>query len=132
MLAYDYPLLGLFWTMLFWFMWIAWIVLVFHVIGDIFRNQDMGGFAKGLWTLLVIVLPWFGVLLYLIVNGSSMRQRDVDEAKAQEDAFAAYVRSVGTNGSTSSADELAKLADLRNQGVITDAEFDRKKAGLLA
>ena len=72
MLAYDYPMLGLFWTMMWWFLWIAWIVLVFRVIADIFRSHDMGGFAKALWAIFVIVVPWLGVFVYLIARGESM------------------------------------------------------------
>ncbi len=68
MLSYDYPLLDLFWTMMWWFLWIAWIVVLFRVIADIFRSRDLGGWAKGLWTIFVIVLPWIGVLVYLIAG----------------------------------------------------------------
>ena len=72
MLAYDYPLLGLFWTMVFWFLWFAWIMLLFRVIADIFRSHDMGGVAKALWSIFVILVPWLGVLVYLIARGKSM------------------------------------------------------------
>ena len=121
-LAYDYPLLGMFWTFLLFFIWIAWIVVLFRVIFDIFRSKDLGGFAKALWVIFVILLPFLGVLVYLIARGHSMTERDYQEAKSQEQAFQAYVRSAaGTGGG--SADELTKLADLRDKGVITDAEF---------
>ena len=132
MFAYDYPLLGVFWTMLFWFLWLAWIVLIFQVITDIFRSDDMGGFAKALWTLAVIVLPWLGVLVYLIARGGSMRDRHYQRAQASEDAFRSYVQGVAGNGSSGTAAELAKLADLREQGVLSDEEFDQQKARLLA
>ena len=131
MLAYDYPLLGMFWTFLWFFLWIAWIVVLFRVIFDIFRSKDMGGFAKALWVIFVIFLPFLGVLVYLIARGHSMAERDLQEAQAQEQAFQAYVRqAAGSSGG--SADELTKLADLRDQGVITDAEFQAQKAKLLA
>ena len=76
MLAYDYPILGLFWTMLIFFLWFAWIMLVFRVIIDVFRS-DMGGMSKALWAIFVIVIPWLGVLIYLIANGDKMTQRDI-------------------------------------------------------
>ena len=130
-LAYDYPLLGMFWTFLVFFIWIAWIVVLFRVIFDIFRSKDLGGFAKALWVIFVIFLPFLGVLVYLIARGHSMTERDLQEAQAQEQAFQAYVRSAAGSGG-GSADELTKLADLRDKGVITDAEFQAQKAKLLA
>jgi hypothetical protein len=132
MLAYDYPLLGLFWTMMFWFLWIAWIVLLVRVISDIFRNRDMGGVGKAIWTLFVIVIPWLGVLVYLIAHGGSMRERDVEHAQARDEAFRSYVQDAAGNGAASTAEEIGRLADLQAQGVITDAEFAQQKAKLLA
>jgi hypothetical protein len=132
MLAYDYPLLGVFWTMLWWFLLFAWIVLLFRVISDIFRSRDMGGFGKALWSIFVIVVPWLGVLAYLIVRGRDMSERDFEHARAQDAAFRSYVQeAAGTNGSSGTADELTKLAALRSQGVITEAEFAQQKAKLL-
>ena len=129
MLAYDYPLLGVFWTFMFWFLWIAWILLLFRVISDIFRSRDLGGVGKAFWALFVIVLPWLGVLVYLITRGGRMAERDIEEASAREEAFQDYIRR--TAGTTSTADELTKLSDLRAQGVITDTEFEQQKAKLL-
>jgi hypothetical protein len=129
--AYDYPLLGVFWTMMIWFLWIAWIVVLFRVITDIFRSRDLGGGAKALWAIFVIVVPFLGVLVYLIARGHSMADRDVQQAQAQDAAFRSYVQDVAaTDGGT--ADELAKLANLQAQGVITDAEFAAQKAKILA
>jgi hypothetical protein len=129
--AYDYPLLGVFWTMMIWFLWIAWIVVLFRVIADIFRSRDLGGFSKALWAIFVIVVPFLGVLVYLIARGHSMTDRDVQQAQAQDAAFRSYVQDVAaTNGGT--ADELTKLANLQAQGVITDAEFAQQKAKILA
>ena len=128
MLAYDFPILGLFWTMLIFFMWIAWIMLVFRVIMDIFANSEMKGIAKAFWLLFVIVLPWLGVLIYLLVNGNSMASRAVASQQAAQDDFSAYVR----QAAGSSADELTKLAGLRDSGVITEQEFAAQKAKLLA
>lgn len=130
MLAYDYPLLGVFWTMVVFFVWVAWIILLIRIFSDIFRNRDMGGFAKALWSIFVIFLPFLGVLLYLIVNGRGMAERDLHQAQKQEQAMQEYVRNVA--GSSSSADELAKLADLRDRGVISDDEFAQQKSKLLA
>ena len=129
MLAYDYPLLGVFWTFMFWFLWIAWILLLFRVVVDIFRSRDLGGVGKAVWALFVIVLPWLGVLVYLIARGVKMAERDIEEATTREAAFQDYIRR--TAGSTSTADELTKLSELRTQGVITETEFEQQKAKLL-
>ena len=122
------PLLDLFWAMLWFFLFVAWIWVLFSVIGDLFRS-DMSGWAKALWVIFVIVLPFLGVLIYLIVHGSSMQERTRSQAIAMERAQRDYIKSVA--GSESTADELAKLAELRNRGVITDTEFDAQKAALL-
>ena len=76
MIAYDYPILGLFWTMMIFFLWVAWLMLLFRVFADIFRADDMGGFAKALWSIFVIIVPFLGVFLYLIVHGRAMGERD--------------------------------------------------------
>jgi hypothetical protein len=129
MLAYDFPILGLFWSMLILFLWVAWIMLVFHVIIDIF-SSNMKGIAKALWAIFVVAVPWLGVLIYLIANGDDMASRNVAAAQQQQAEMNAYIRSAAGTGGT--ADELAKLAGLRDQGVITAEEFDRQKAALLA
>jgi hypothetical protein len=129
-LAYDFPILGMFWTFLFWFMWIAWILLLFRVIVDIFRSRDMGGVGKAFWMLFVLVLPFLGVLIYVLVRGGKMAERDVEEAVAREEAIQDYIRR--TAGTTSTADELSKLAALHEQGRLTEAEFAQQKAKLLA
>jgi hypothetical protein len=130
MLAYDYPLLGLFWTMLWFFLFVIWLILLFRVIADIFRSRDMGGFAKALWLIFVIVVPFLGVLVYVIARGHSMAQRDMESMQAQQQAFDTYVRQAA--GSASTAGELEKLVDLRDRGVITEQEFQTQKAKLLA
>jgi hypothetical protein len=129
-LAYDYPILGLFWTVLWVFLWVAWIMLLFRVIFDIFRSHDMGGWGKALWAIFVVALPFLGVFVYLIARGSSMARRDLADAQAQEAAFRSYVQDAAGSGGT--ADELAKLADLNQRGVISDAEFAQQKSKLLA
>src|SRR3954447_26278993 len=101
MLAYDYPILGLFWTMLMIFLWVAWIFLLIRIFGDIFRNRNMSGWGKALWSIFVIIVPLLGSLVYLIVHGSDMHTRDVQQAQAQQEAFQQYVRSTaGTSGGT--------------------------------
>ncbi len=129
MLAYDYPILGVFWSMLMFFLFFAWLVLLFRVFGDIFRS-DIGGFAKGLWSLFVILVPFLGVLIYLIAHGDGMRDRDIADAQQSEAAFQAYVRDTAGTGGTAS--ELSQLSELRSQGALTDAEFEAQKAKLLA
>ncbi len=125
----QYPLLSAFLTMMWFFLWILWLFLLFWIIFDIFRSRDLSGWAKALWLIFIIVLPFLGVLVYLIVRGSSMHERQARDAQAQDEAFKAYVKDAAGGGS---ADELAKLADLRDRGVISDAEFQAGKAKILA
>ncbi len=131
MLAYDYPILGIFWTMMIFFLWVAWIMLVFRVIMDVFRNDQMKGLTKAFWLIFVIIIPWLGVLIYLLVNGAEMSGRDIERQQAMQDQIDSYVRQAAGPG-VSSADELAKLAGLRDSGVLTDDEFAAQKAKLLA
>jgi len=128
-LAYDYPLLSLFWTMLWFFLFVVWIMAVFSVLVDIFRSHDMGGFAKALWVLFVIVLPLLGVLVYLIARGDKMTQHAVRDAEKQDQAMRAYIKdAAGSGGAGSPADQVAQLAQLRDQGVITEEQFEQGKA----
>ena len=131
MVAYDYPLLSVLMTMLWFFLWVAWIVLLFRVIADIFRSHDIGGGAKALWSIFVIVLPFLGVFVYLLARGHAMSERDLAHAEAKEAAFQAYVRDTAASGSGGIADELAKLAELKDRGVLTDDEYASQKAKLL-
>jgi hypothetical protein len=130
LLASSYPLLDVFLTMLWFFLFFIWIWLLILVFVDLFRSHDIGGWAKAGWTIFIIILPLLGVLFYLIFRGGSMRERQVQEARRQEDAFRGYVQQVATT-SSSSADEIAKLADLRDRGVLTEEEFQRQKAAVL-
>jgi ABC-type multidrug transport system fused ATPase/permease subunit len=129
MTAYDYPILGFFWSTLILFLWIMWFFLLFRILADIFRSHDLGGFAKTLWIIFVIILPFLGVFVYLIARGNEMRSHAIEDAQSQKAQFDEYVRS--TVSSSSTTDELAKLAALRDQGVLTDAEFAAQKARLL-
>src|SRR4051794_17718945 len=107
-LAYDYPILGLFWTMLLIFLIFAFIMALFSVIADIFRSPDMGGFAKFLWILFIIVLPIIAVLIYMIARGDKMAEHAVDRAQKQQATFDSYVRQ--TAGGSGPADQIARLA----------------------
>ena len=129
MLASSYPLLDLFWTMLEIFAFIIWIWLLIMVFSDIFRSHDMGGAAKAAWVIIVLILPYLGVLIYLIVRGGSMHERAVAQAQQQQQAFDSYVKE--TAGGSSHVEQLSKLADLKAKGVLTDAEFEAQKAKLL-
>jgi hypothetical protein len=131
MLSSSYPLLDIFWTMLEIFMFVIWIWLLIVVFSDIFRSHDMGGGAKALWVILVVILPYLGVLVYLIARGGSMHERAVTQAKQQQQAFDAYVKQTAGAAGGSSADQLSKLADLKAKGVLTDAEFEAEKSKLL-
>jgi type VI protein secretion system component VasK len=131
MLAYQYPVLGVFWTFLWFFLWIIWIFILFRVIFDIFRSHDLGGWGKAAWLIFVIILPFLGVFVYLIARGRSMSERDVQRAQQQQDQFNAYVREAAGSG-PNTADQLSKLADLKAKGVITDAEFEQQKAKILS
>ena len=128
----NYPLLNLFFTMLWFFLFIAWLWLLFSVFGDIFRSRDLSGWAKALWTLFIIVLPLLGVLIYLIARGGGMAERTAQAQERREEAFRAYVRDAAVDGASSTADELAKLAALRDAGTISHEEFEAQKAKLLA
>ena len=128
--SYSYPLLGAFWTIVEIFLWVIWIWILIYVFIDIFRSRDLSGWGKALWFIFVLFIPLIGVLVYLIARGSSMHERAVKEAQQQDQAFRAYVQDAAGSGNT--ADQLAKLADLRDRGVITAEEFEREKAKVLA
>lgn len=123
------PLLDLFWTFLMIFLFVVWIWILISVFIDLFRT-DMSGWFKALWVLFIIFLPLLGVLAYLIVHGSDMQQRAMDHAVSQKKAQDDYIREMSGGGG--SAEELEKLAQLRNQGVLTDEEFAAQKAKILA
>lgn len=128
----SYPLLNVFWTMFEFFLWVIWIWILIVVFLDIFRSRDLSGWAKALWFLFVLFIPLIGVLVYLIVRGSSMHERAEQRAQQQEQQFRSYVQHAAADTPTSPADQLAKLADLRDRGVITSEEFEREKAKVLA
>ncbi|AXL87008.1 hypothetical protein C4J65_00775 [Streptomyces sp. CB09001] len=130
-LAYDYPLLGAFWTMLMIFLWVMWFVLLFRVVIDVLRDDELNGWTKAGWLVFCIVLPFLGVLVYVIVRGRDMGRRETTRARAQQQEFDAYVRKTAAGGS-SSVDELARLSEIRDRGAITNEEFRRAKELVLS
>ena len=130
MFAYDYPLLSIFWTLLWIYLIFAWFMLLFSVVADIFRNHEMRGFSKAIWLVVVILIPLLGVLIYVLAHGDEMSQRRLAEAQAQDAAARAYVKDAA--GTTSHADQISQLAALRDQGTISEAEFAAGKAKILA
>jgi membrane protein implicated in regulation of membrane protease activity len=128
--SYSYPLLGAFWTILEIFLWVLWIWVLIYVFIDIFRSRDLSGWAKALWFVFVLFIPLIGVLVYLIARGDKMHERAVQQAQQQDAEARAYIQQAA--GSQNTADQLSKLADLRDRGVITADEFEREKAKVLA
>ncbi len=128
--SYSYPILGAFWTIFMIFLWVIWIWILITIIIDIFRSHDLSGWAKALWFVFILFLPLIGVLVYLIARGGKMHEHEVRQAQRQEEQLRSYVQEAA--GSQSTVDQLAKLADLRDRGVITAEEFDREKAKILA
>ena len=124
------PLLDIFLTMLWFFLFVAWIALLISVYADVFRSADLGGWSKALWVLFVLLLPYLGVLVYLIARGGTMQERSAVQAQQTQRATEAYVRTVA-NG-PSAADELTKLGRLRDEGVLSTEEFAAQKSKLLA
>ena len=119
-----------FWSMMWFFIFFIWIWLLITVFADIFRSHDLSGVAKAIWVIFVILVPYLGVFVYLIARGHKMQEHAMESAQAQEQAMRQYVQSVAPTGSP--ADELAKLADLKAKGVISDAEYEAAKAKALA
>src|SRR5687767_9207168 len=129
-MAADYPFMDVLWSMIIFFFWVIWIWIVITVLIDVFRRHDIGGFAKALWVIFVVILPWLGVLVYLIVEHDGMRDRSVKQAQAQRAQFDDYVRDAA--GSGGSAAEIAKAKELLDSGAITQEEFAALKAKALA
>ena len=128
LIAADYPFLDILWTMIIFFAWVIWIWIAITVLVDVFRRHDIGGWHKALWVVFVIVIPYIGVLVYLIANHEGMAQRNVKQAEAQQKQFDDYVRETAGG----SASEIAKAKELLDSGAITQAEFDAIKAKALS
>jgi hypothetical protein len=120
-----------FWSFLWFFLWFIWIWLLIVVFSDIFRSDDLSGWGKALWTIFVIFLPYLGVFVYLIARGRKMNEHAAKSAAAQEAQFREYVQNVATPGGGSAADEIARLAELRDKGVLSEDEFQQAKAKAL-
>ena len=128
LIAADYPFLDVLWTMILFFAWVAWIWIAITVFVDIFRRHDISGWGKAAWVVFVIVLPFLGVLIYLIAQHDGMRERNVKQAQAQQAAFDQYVREAAGG----SAAEIAKAKELLDTGAISQAEFDAIKTKALS
>jgi hypothetical protein len=126
-LAEDFGTGQVLWSMLWFFLFFIWIWLLIVVFSDIFRSHDIGGWSKALWVIFIIIIPYFGVFVYLIARGHKMHEHAVEAAQAQDAAARAYIQQAA-GSAPSTADELARLADLKDKGVIDDAEFQRLKA----
>lgn len=137
MIAASYPLLDIFLSIFWFFLFFLWIYILISIFTDIFRSHDLSGGTKALWFLFVLILPFLGAFIYLIVRGGKMHEHAAQAQEQQQQAFQQYVQqTAGTSGPAGSqgsiADQLAKLADLKSQGVLTDAEFEQEKAKILA
>jgi len=131
-IAADYPFIDVFWSMIIFFFWVIWIWIVITVLIDVFRRHDIGGLAKALWVIFVVILPWLGVLIYLIVEHNGMRERSMQQAQAQRQAFDEHVRHAAGTAGGGSASEIAQAKQLLDSGAITQEEFDALKAKALA
>jgi ABC-type transport system involved in cytochrome bd biosynthesis fused ATPase/permease subunit len=128
----SYPLLNVFWSMFVFFLWIIWIWVLISIFIDIFRSHDLSGVAKALWVLFVLFIPLVGVLVYLIARGGKMHEHAAQDARQQDQQFRQYVQQAAASSPASTADQLSKLADLHDRGVISAEEFEREKAKVLA
>jgi hypothetical protein len=129
-MAADYPFIDVLWSMIIFFFWVIWIWIVITVLIDVFRRDDIGGWAKAAWVVFVVILPWLGVLVYLIAQHDGMRERSLKQAQAQRREFDDYVRD--TAGGGGSAADIAKAKELLDSGAITQQEFETLKAKALA
>jgi Short C-terminal domain/Phospholipase_D-nuclease N-terminal len=127
-LAADYPFLDVLWTLIVFFAWVAWFIILFRVIADLFRRHDISGWGKVGWIVFVIVLPFIGVFVYLIVEGQAMAHRDAAQAQAAQSQMDDYIRTTAGG----SAAEIEKAKQLLDSGAITQAEYDQIKAKALA
>lgn len=120
-LAYDYPVLGAFWTVMWIFLWVLWLLLLFRIIIDVFRDHEMSGWAKALWLIALIVFPFIGALVYVITRGRGMGEREIKHARAQQEEVDAYIRRTATGTQAAAGghvDDLSRLAELRDRGAL--------------
>lgn len=130
--ASDYPLMNVFWTMVIFFAWMIWIWLLITIFADLFSRRDVGGWGKAGWTLFVLVLPFVGVLIYLISQSSAMADRRMAQVKAQQESFDSYVKSVAATSDAAPASEIGRAKELLDSGAITQDEYDALKAKALS
>jgi type VI protein secretion system component VasK len=130
LLAADYPFLDVLWTLLVFFLWVSWFILLFHVVGDVFRRHDASGFKKTVWLLFVLFVPFLGVFAYLIANSDAIARRNAEQAAAAQSQMDDYVRSVA--GGDGAAAEIERAKKLLDSGAIDQAEFEAIKAKALA
>ncbi|MCL2553178.1 MAG: SHOCT domain-containing protein [Actinomycetia bacterium] len=132
-LAYDYPVLGAFWTAMWVFLWVLWIFLLFRIVVDIFRDDSMSGWAKTGWLLFVLLLPFLGVFVYVVARGTGMGRREQHHVEQQQKAFDSYIRkTAGAQDGASHADQLDRLAQLRADGTLSEEEFQKAKQKVLS
>ncbi|MEM9513753.1 MAG: SHOCT domain-containing protein [Actinomycetota bacterium] len=132
MLAAEFGSGQVLWSLLWFFLFFIWIMLIFTIFGDIIRSDDLSGWGKALWSIGIIILPFIGIFLYLIVRGGGMAERNLNAAKRQQEQMDTYIRDVaGGSGGTSNADELEKLANLHASGKLDDAEYAAAKSKII-
>ena len=132
LLAADYPFLDVLWTLLVFFLWVAWFMLLFYVVADVFRRRDISGGKKALWLIFVLFVPFLGVFVYLIANSDEMARRNLEEKRLQQEQLDDYVRSVaGTGTGGSAAAEIERAQKLLDSGAITQPEYEAIKAKAL-
>jgi hypothetical protein len=131
MLAAEFGTGQVFWSMLWFFLWIIWIWLLIVIFGDIFRSDDLSGWGKALWSIFVIFLPYLGVFVYLIARGHKIQEHRMRDAQAQDAALRQYVQNVAGSGGGGTVDDISRLAELRDRGVLSEDEFQRAKAKAL-
>lgn len=128
-LAYDYPVLGAFWTVMWVFLWVMWLVLLFRIVTDVFRDRSLSGWAKAGWLLFLILIPFLGALVYVIARGREMGRREIRHAQEQQEAVNDYIRQAAAG--SGEVEQLARLSDLKARGDISEAEFARAKEKIL-
>lgn len=128
-LAYDYPVLGAFWTVMWVFLWVMWLVLLFRIVTDVFRDRSLSGWAKAGWLLFLILIPFLGALVYVIARGREMGRREIRHAQEQQEAVNDYIRQAAAG--PGEVEQLARLSDLKARGDISEAEFARAKEKIL-
>jgi len=131
-IAADYPFMDLLWSMIIFFAWVAWIWILIVILTDVFRRHDIGGWTKALWTIFLVVIPFLGVLVYLVAQHDGMAERQQKDVQAQQAQFDSYVRQAAGTGGGGPASEIAKAKDLLDSGAITQSEFDTLKAKAVA